>query len=107
MEGERGVRVRREFAALAAVVVGEEAEATGVEAAEQDDAGRGPAVGSGGGERHRLGFGDAGRDGGVVPRRELENRVAGHRRLVQRGLLVFLAGVCGPRFHVSDSFRRS
>ena len=55
-EKQGGGGVRRELASLAAMVVREEGEAAGVEHLEEDDAGRGPAVGTDGGERHRVGL---------------------------------------------------
>jgi hypothetical protein len=80
-------------------VVREEAEAAVVEAAEEDDAGRRPGVGRGGGERHRLGFVHTRRDGGVVPGRELADRIPIDGRLVEAAAFVFLPGVRVPRFH--------
>ena len=66
-EGERGVRVGGELAALAALVVREEDEAPLVHAFEENRAGRGAAGLIRGRERHRLGQGDAGRHGLLLP----------------------------------------
>jgi hypothetical protein len=43
-------------------------------------------------------------DGRVVPDGELPNRIGGDGRLVERSLLIFLAGVCGSGFHVGSLF---
>ena len=99
VEGHRGMRIVGQLPALAALVVRKEAEAAGVETPQEHDAGRGMAVGRGGGERHGLRLWHPGCHGRVVPHRKLPDRVTLDGGLVERTLLVFFAGVGRSGFH--------
>jgi len=75
VEDQRGARIGRQFAALAAVVTGIEHETAVVDALQQHDARRGRAVGRRGGERHRVRRRQFRAQGFVEPALELRVRL--------------------------------
>ena len=97
-KGQRCLRVRREFAAFATVVVGEEREAAGIEALQQDGAARWLSLGGHGGERHRIRLHHAGGDGILKPHLEKHEGILRERGLVERALFIIQAQVREIRF---------
>src|SRR3989441_4872540 len=75
VEGDGRPRARAQLAALAAAAIGEEDEAAAIGALQEDEADRGRAATSGGGERHRLGERDAGARGVSEPAAEARERL--------------------------------
>ncbi len=75
VEHQRGVRIAGEFPALAALVVGEEREASGVDAFQQNHSCGGFAGGGNRGERHRGRFFHAGCARFVEPLPDLPDRI--------------------------------
>ena len=86
VEEERRPRVRRELGALAALVAGEEDEASLVEALQQHHAHGRPSVARRGREGHRLGGAHSRRPGLLEPGGELAQRVGIDRGLVEGAL---------------------
>ena len=91
MEQQRCMAVVRQFAALAAVVVGEEDEAVGVVALEQHDARGRASLRIGGRQCHRVGLGQARAQRFVEPVGKLGDRIAGDVAFVEALARVFLA----------------
>ena len=93
MKQQRGQRMSRELAALAAVVVREEQEALRADAFEQNDASGRPAVVPDGGERHRGRLGNVGALRVGQPALELRDRTGIDVSFIERGAMVFAAYV--------------
>jgi hypothetical protein len=83
-------RIGGQFGALAALVVGVEAEAALVEPAQQDHPGRRPAVRGRGGQGHGGRFKQAGPLGLLEPAPELDHRIGVDLALAKRSLCVLL-----------------
>ena len=91
VKDEGGARVRVEFPALAAEVVGKEDKAMLVETFEEDHAGGRVAIGGGGGEGHGVGLVDACLEGFVEPEAELFDGVRMDRGGIEGFALILFA----------------
>lgn len=90
-EEEGDVGVGSYFAALGALIVGEEGEAPIINALKEDNAGMWPAIGAGRGEGHGIDFGDSGGDGLVEPMAEEAHGIGTGSLLIEGGEHVVLA----------------